>query len=413
MSIVGTRVVRTEDPRLLTAGGIYVDDLRLPELTGAARVTFVRSPLAHALITGIDVSAAREEPGVVAVLTAKDIDDLPAPPEAPMAEPLLATGRVRFAGEPVAIVITDEAYRGEDAAELVSVDYEPLQASSTTSDALAGTTLLFPQTGSNMAGKGGRDKFDEAPFDACDVVVERTIVNQRVAPVPLEVRAAAAVWEGVGPGGRPPGSPGDGHLTFWASTQNAQLTRVILAGALGLDPSAIRVIAPDVGGGFGAKVGVDRDVIAVAWAARRLGRPLRWVETRTENLIAMTHGRAQRQTIKIGGTRDGRILAYRLDTVQDGGAYPRLGQFLATLTLLMAGGPYDIPDVQAGFRVVVTNATPISAYRGAGQAGGDGCGRARGRPVRRGDRHGPCGGAAAQPGAPGQVPLHGRERRGV
>ena len=371
MSIVGTRVVRIEDPRLLTAGGTYVDDLRVPELTGAARVTFVRSPLAHALITGIDVSAARSEPGVVAVLTAKDIDDLPAPPEAPMAEPLLAVDRVRYAGEPVAIVITDDAYRGEDAAELVSVDYEPLQAVIEYNDALEGSVLLFPDAGSNIAADGGRDKFGDGPFDACDVVVERTIVNQRVAPVPLEVRAAAAVWDGAAPAqaqaadGAEPAAAG--RLTFWASTQNAQLTRLIVAGALGLDMSAVRVIAPDVGGGFGAKVGVDRDVIAVAWAARKLGRSLRWVETRTENLLAMTHGRAQQQVIKIGGTRDGRILAYRLDTVQDGGAYPRLGQFLASLTMMMAGGPYDIPDVQAGFRVIVTNTTPISAYRGAGR----------------------------------------------
>jgi carbon-monoxide dehydrogenase large subunit len=354
MSIVGTRVVRTEDPRLLTAGGTYVDDLRVPELTRALRLTFVRSPLAHALITGIDVSAALGEPGVVAVLTAKDLDDLPSPPDAPMGEPLLAVDRVRFAGEPVAVVVTDDAYRGEDAAELVIVDYEPLAAVIDYDDALDGETLLFPETGSNVARTGGRDEFDDAPFDDCDVVVERTIVNQRVAPVPLEVRAAAAAWN-------------NDHLTFWTSTQNAQLTRVTVAGALGLDPSAVRVIAPDVGGGFGAKVGVDRDVIAVAWAARRLRRSLRWVETRSENLVAMTHGRAQRQTIKIGGTRDGRILGYRLDIVQDCGAYPRLGQFLATLTKLMAGGPYDIPAVQAGFQVVVTNTTPISAYRGAGR----------------------------------------------
>ncbi len=371
MSIVGTRVVRTEDPRLLTAGGTYVDDLRVPELTGAARVTFVRSPLAHALISGIDVSAARAEPGVVAVLTARDMDDLPVPPDSPMGEPLLAIDRVRYVGEPVAVVVTDDAYRGEDAAELVSVDYEPLPAVIDYGDALAGATLLFPATGSNIAGEGGRDKFDDGVFDGCDVVVERTIVNQRVAPVPLEVRAAAAVWDSAPPADTQAAKDTEpaagGRLTFWASTQNAQLTRAILAGALGLPPSAVRVIAPDVGGGFGAKVGVDRDAIAVAWATRRLGRPLRWVETRTENLLAMTHGRAQQQTVKIGGTRDGRVLAYRLDTVQDGGAYPRLGQFLVSLTMLMAGGPYDIPNVQAGFRVIVTNATPISAYRGAGR----------------------------------------------
>jgi carbon-monoxide dehydrogenase large subunit len=155
LSILGTRVVRTEDPRLLTAGGTYVDDLRVPELTGAARVTFVRSPLAHALITGIDVSAARGEPGVVAVLTAQDIDDVPAPPEVPMGEPLLAVDRVRYAGEPVALVITDDAYRGEDAAELVSVDYEPLKAVIDFGDAIDGATLLFPGAGTSRQRRPG------------------------------------------------------------------------------------------------------------------------------------------------------------------------------------------------------------------------------------------------------------------
>ncbi len=355
MSIVGTRVARTEDPRLLTVGATYVDDLRVPALSGALRVTFVRSPLAHALVTGIDVSAAREQPGVVAVLTAKDLDDLPAPRDAPMAEPLLAADRVRFAGEPVAIVVTADAYQGEDAAELVSVDYEPLAAVIDFADALDGGTLLFPAAGSNIAGTGGTDSYADAAFNGCDVVLERTIVNQRVAPVPLEVRAAAAVWA-------------DEHLTFWASTQNAQLTRRIVGRALGLGASAVRVIAPDVGGGFGAKIGADRDMIAVAWAAKRIGRPLRWVETRSENLVAMTHGRAQRQGIKIGGMRDGRILAYRLDIVQDCGAYPRLGRVLPSLTSLMAGGPYDIADVQAGFRAVVSKATIANTPVSCGNA---------------------------------------------
>ncbi len=362
MSILGTRVVRTEDPRLLTVGGTYVDDLRAPELSGAAQVTFVRSPVAHALITGIDASAARAEPGVVAVFTASDLDDVapPAPgpftpPDAPpMLEPLLATDRVRFVGEPVAIVVTDSLYQGEDAAELVSVDYEPLRPVVSIEDALTGETLLFPDAGTNIGGAAGRDGFDDTAFDGCDIVIERTIVNQRLAAVPLEVRAAAAVMH-------------NDRLTVWASTQNAQLAQGILIGTLQLDPAAIRVVAPDVGGGFGAKIGLDRDAILVAWAARRTGRPVRWIETRSENLVAMTHGRAQRHIIKIGGSRDGRITAYRLDVVQDSGAYPRFGAFLAGLTQLMATGPYDIPNVQAGFQAVVTNTTPIAAYRGAGR----------------------------------------------
>ncbi len=353
MSILGTRVVRTEDPRLLTAGGTYTDDLRLPELTGALRVTFVRSPVAHAEITGIDAKAALDSPGVVAVLTAADADDLPPAASRQATEPLLATDRVRYAGEPVAIVLTEDGYQGEDAAELVSVDYQPLAAAAGVDAALADESLLFPAAGSNVLRSGGGPAPDGA-FDGCDVVVQRTFPNQRVAPVPLEVRAAAATWSG-------------GRLTLWASTQNAQQARDQVAEALGLDAAAVRVITPDVGGGFGAKIATDRDTIVVAWAARRLGRPLRWVETRNENLLGMVHGRAQRHTVRIGGTRDGRILAYHLDIVQDCGAYPRFGLFLPNLTQLMASGVYDLPYCGSSFQVVATNTTPISAYRGAGR----------------------------------------------
>ena len=353
MSIMGTRVLRTEDPRLLTHGGVYTDDLRVPELTGAAYVTVVRSPLAHALITGIDTSAAAGMPGVVAVLTAAD---LPAPPEGgdPTAEPLLAGDRVRYVGEPVALVLTEGRYQGEDAAELVSVDYDPLPAVPGVEAALTGETLLFPGTDSNVLGTGTAGECDDAAFDACDVVIERTIVNQRLAPVPLEPRAMAAAWTG-------------GRLTIWSSTQNPQLARGAIAGTLGMDPAILRVITPDVGGGFGAKVAVDRDAIAVAWAAKHTGHAVRWIESRSENMVGMVHGRAQRQTYKIGGTRDGRVLAYRLDVVQDCGAFNRLGAFLAQLTVLMAAGVYDLAHAGASFRAVVTTTTPIAAYRGAGR----------------------------------------------
>jgi aerobic carbon-monoxide dehydrogenase large subunit len=353
MSIMGTRVLRTEDPRLLTHGGVYTDDLRVPELTGAAYVTVVRSPLAHALITGIDTSAAAGMPGVVAVLTAAD---LPAPPEGgdPTAEPLLAGDRVRYVGEPVALVLTEGRYQGEDAAELVSVDYDPLPAVPGVEAALTGETLLFPGTDSNVLGTGTAGECDDAAFDACDVVIERTIVNQRLAPVPLEPRAMAAAWTG-------------GRLTIWSSTQNPQLARGAIAGTLGMDPATLRVITPDVGGGFGAKVAVDRDAIAVAWAAKHTGHAVRWIESRSESMVGMVHGRAQRQTYKIGGTRDGRVLAYRLDVVQDCGAFNRLGAFLAQLTVLMAAGVYDLAHAGASFRAVVTTTTPIAAYRGAGR----------------------------------------------
>src|SRR5262252_3966587 len=353
MSIMGTRVLRTEDPRLLTQGGVYTDDLRLPELTGAAYVTFVRSPVAHALITGIDASAATEVPGVVAVLTSAD---LPAPPEGadPTTEPLLATDRVRYVGEPVALVLTEGRYQGEDAAELVSVDYDLLPAVTGIEDALTGETLLFPGKEDNLLGTGATGEGDGTSFDGCDVVIERTIVNKRLAPVPLEPRAMAAAWTG-------------DRLTIWSSTQNAQLARGAIAGTLGMDPATVRVITPDVGGGFGAKVAVDRDAIAVAWAAKHTGHAVRWIESRSENMVAMVHGRGQRQAYKIGGTRDGRVLAYRLDVVQDCGAFDRLGAFLAQLTTLMAAGVYDLPQAGATFRAVATTTTPIAAYRGAGR----------------------------------------------
>ena len=371
MSILGTRVIRTEDPRLLTSGGVYVDDLREPDLAGAARATFVRSTIAHALIKGIDASAALEAPGVVAVLTVADMTDIPAPPPAPepspddppsegpvplggvWSEPLLAVDRVRYVGEPVAIVLTDSTYQGEDAAELVSVDYEPLPAVPSIEAALRGDTLLNPDAGTNVCVTGGGDVSDDSIFDGCDIIVEGDIVNQRVAALPMEGRATAAVWK-------------DGKLTVWTSTQNAQLSRLILT-AIGLPPDAIRVVAPDVGGGFGAKIGVDREQILIAWAAKHTGRAVRWVETRNENLMAMTQGRAQLHHIKLGGDREGHIKAYRLDVVQDSGGYSRMGGFLPMLTNLMAPGVYDIPAVQAAYKAVVTNGTPIAAYRGAGR----------------------------------------------
>ena len=371
MSVLGTRVIRTEDPRLLTTGGVYVDDLRTPELSAAARLTFVRSPVAHARITGIDTAEACLEPGVIAVLTAADMDDLPPPEPAegegggeggPAAlsglwsEPLLAADTVRFVGEPVAVVITDGHYQGEDAADLVSVDYDPLPAVVGPLAAVADETLLFPAAGTNIAVRSAVST-DDTPFRDCEVVVEQDIINQRVACLPMEGRATAAAYQG-------------GKLTVWHSSQNAQRCRVTLASTLGMDPGQIRVVVPDVGGGFGAKVGIDRDAIIVAWAARKLagsGRALRWAETRSENLVGMTQGRAQLHHVKIGGSRDGRILAYRIDIIQDTGAYPRSGGFLPGLTCLMAPGVYDIPEVQAGFRVAVSNATPIHAYRGAGR----------------------------------------------
>jgi carbon-monoxide dehydrogenase large subunit len=361
LSILGTRVLRTEDPRFLTTGGVYTEDVVDERLEGACHVFFVRSPVAHARINGVDVSAALEAPGVVAAFSGADLADLPVIPpaaaglmNAEMTQRLLATDKVRFVGEPVAVVVTEEPYQGEDAIELVSVDYDPLPA-------VLGfdpddSSLLFEAAGTNVAGNWGEaSSLKPDLFDGCEVIVTHTIINQRVAPAPMETRAAAAVWGD------------DGRLTAWVPNQGAQGTRDSLVTLLGLEAGQVRVITPDVGGAFGAKFGADPEHAVVAWVSRQLGRPARWTETRYENLIAMTHGRAQQHTITIGGSRDGDVQAYRLVIVQDAGAYPKIGAILPFLTILMTTGPYAIPKAEAIAKVVVTNTTPIGAYRGAGR----------------------------------------------
>ena len=360
MSILGTRVIRTEDPRFLTTGGVYTDDMRLP---GACHVHFVRSAVAHARILSVDVGAALEAPGVIAAFTGADLADLPqAPPPMPgminaqMSQPLLATDTVRYVGEPLAVVVTEGRYQGEDAANLVDVDYEMLPAVVDMGEAESSQTVLFPAAGSNIAASfGDRSALAAGLFDGCDVVVSRTIVNQRVAPAPMETRAAVASWDE------------DGKLTAWIPNQGAQGTKGALAGMLGLDPAKLRVVTPDVGGAFGAKFGADPEHAVVCWVARQLGRPARWAESRNENLLGMTHGRAQRQTVTIGGSRDGKVAAYRIEILQDSGAYPKFGAFLPALTILMAPGPYAFPRAEAIATSVVTNTTPVGAYRGAGR----------------------------------------------
>ena len=360
MSILGTRVVRTEDPVFLTGSRTYTDDLTDERLAGALHLTLVRSPLAHARIRSVDTRAAREAPGVVEVVTGEQVDLAPprlAPrvPEA-MRRPFLATDTVRFVGEPVAAVLTEQRYQGPDAAELVDVDYDPLPAVVDLRAAASDEVLLFPEAGTNTAAEFGSDEEPDGDFFAgCEVVVTQEIVNQRLAAVPLETRAAAAVWGD------------DGRLTLFCSTQNPHMARDDVARWLGIDPGRVRIIAPDVGGGFGAKIGADPEFALVAWLARRVGRPVRWSETRSENLTGMVHGRAQHQTVTIGGTRDGKVLAYRLDILADAGAYPRLGAVLPSFTCRMAPGVYDIPKVRSHARAVVTTTTSTAAYRGAGR----------------------------------------------
>ncbi|HTW20248.1 MAG TPA: xanthine dehydrogenase family protein molybdopterin-binding subunit [Mycobacteriales bacterium] len=358
-SILGTRVSRVEDPEFLTTGAVYTEDLVDERLANAARITFVRAPIAHARITSIDTSAALAADGCVAVFTAEDLTDVPAQkPMLPMypeqvAQPLLATDRVRFVGEPVAIVVHEGRYSGEDIAELVEVDYEPLPPVIDPKDALTGDSLLFPAMEDNVVLR--RDTDEQADlFADCEVVITQEVLNQRVAVAPLESRSAAAVWA-------------DGRLTTWIPNQGAQSTQQSVGEMLGLPLEQVRVITPAVGGAFGAKFGADPEAALVGWAARRLGRPTTWAETRSENMVGMTHGRAQVQTVSIGGDRDGNVKAYKLHVLQDSGAYPRFGAVLPSLTLLMAPAVYDIDRVELSFVSVVTNTTPLGAYRGAGR----------------------------------------------
>jgi carbon-monoxide dehydrogenase large subunit len=360
MSVLGTRVVRVEDPKFLTTGGVYTADLTEhddPRLAGAVSVSFVRSMLAHGTVAGIDIDDARDAAGVLGVHVAADLAAHGLGPAGggtnPLARPWLAADRVRFVGEPLAVVVTERADQGEDAAEAVFADIEPLTAVIGPEAAATDEVLLFPDTGTNTV---GAFNFGEEPtlFDGCEVVVRQRIVNQRVAACPLETRSAAAVWEG-------------DQLTMWVSTQSAHSARQSLMAAFGLEDHQVRVIAPDVGGGFGAKISLGPEEVLVAWAAKAHGRPARWHETRSESMVGMGHGRAQVNVAEIGGRRDGTIEAYKLTVLQDAGAYPGVGASLPFMTRAMAPGVYDIERVESTTATVVTNTTVIDAYRGAGR----------------------------------------------
>jgi carbon-monoxide dehydrogenase large subunit len=350
--MIGQRVRRREDPRFLTGNGRYVDDL---ELDGALWATFVRSEYAHATITEIDTS---ELPDGAQVFTAADIDLGPPRPMFPMIEehmgrPPVATDKVRFVGEIIAIVVTETSPTGVDAAERVWAEMEPLPAVTDERAALTDETLLFEEAGTNVAMADGPAEPSADLFDGCDIVVEGELNSQRIHVAPIEPRATAAVWE-------------NGRLKIWLSTQTPHQDRDALAKALGVEPDRVHVIAPDVGGGFGGKGLLPEDVL-VAWLARKLDRPVRWTETRSEHMVAMGHGRGQRMWFTLGGTRDGILKALHLRLLQDSGAYPGVGAILPTLTRLMASGVYRIPRIEVRFDSVVTNTSPTAALRGAGR----------------------------------------------
>ncbi len=360
MSILGTSVVRTEDPQLLTAGGNYVDEMAPPN---ALHATFVRSVMAHAEIAAVDAADALAVDGVVGVFTAADLALEPVPPSMPllnqdMARTWLASDRVRFVGEAVAVVVSTTREAGVDAAELVVVDYEPLTPVVSTTDAAAGETVLYPGAGTNVA-FAVPSKADDDFFDGCEVTVDLAFRNHRLAPCPLEARAASAHWQR--------DAEGREHLTQVSSTQGAHGTRDTLAGALGLETDQVRVICPDVGGGFGAKNGGYPEDIVVALVARHLDRPVRWAETRSESMLGLVHGRGCDFTATIGGTRDGRVLAYKVFSLQDAGGHAAIGAILPFISARMASGVYDIAKVDFSAQSVVTNTVPMGAYRGAGR----------------------------------------------
>ena len=358
MPLVGTPVARREDRRLLTGDARYIADLDLP---GCLSVTYVTSPIAHAVIRTVDVDAARSAPGVVDVVTAADLDIGPQPQISPaypptMARPLLADGRMRFVGEAVVAIVSETDAQGEDAAELVGIDYDPLPAVTKLDVAERGEVLLFPEAGTNVVTtrEGGSEAVGDT-LAGCDVVVSAALVNQRLAPCPLEGRAGASLWGD------------DGRLVHWSSCQGAHPVRAVMAEVHGLSPDQVRVIAPDTGGSFGAKARPHPEEILLPWLARRSGRPVRWVPPRSTDMVGLGHSRAQRQQVEIGGDRDGTIRALRIRIDGDAGSYPMVGPLLVANTAVMSAGAYRIPVVQWSTRAFVTNTTPIVAYRGAGR----------------------------------------------
>ncbi len=322
--------------------------------------------MAHARIV-VDTSNAKTMPGVLAIYTGSDLDvsmvlpgAIPVFPDPMLNRPLLANNRVRFVGEPVAVVLAEHPFQGVDAAEAVLVDYDPLPAVVDPELALADEVVLYEEVGSNLAiDFSSLDMAtgltDTAFFDECEIVVHGRVAHPRVHPAPIEVRSAAAAWDG-------------DSLSVWISNQSPHGAKRSLEGLYGEKAvEGIRVVVGDVGGGFGSKIDLYPEEALLPWLASESGRPVRWFETRTENMVAMGPGRGHIHRFTIGGTRSGDLTHYQLDVLVDSGAYTRIGAFLPMFTLPMTVGVYEIPNVETAARSVVTNTTPLEAYRGAGR----------------------------------------------
>jgi carbon-monoxide dehydrogenase large subunit len=344
---LGGAVRRREDPRLVTGAGQYTDDVRRD---GCLHAAFVRSTFAHARITSFDAAAATRMLGVVGVFRAQDlglepVDSLGA---------LRSSEPARFVGDAIAVVVAETRAQAVDAAASVIVDYQALPVVVDPEAALQpGATVIHPDRGDNLAFAG--ELGDEGALDGAEVVVRGRFLNQRLAGVPIEANTVLAEPDG------------EGGIRMWVSTQVPFSVRMDVASAIGLPESKVRVIAPDVGGGFGAKLMTYPEQSVLGALALKLGRAVRWFEFRSENMVAMTHGRAQIQDVALGATRDGKLVGLEFSVIGNAGAYPGLGAILSFTTGQMSSGVYDIPKIKFSTRVAITNTTVMSAYRGAGR----------------------------------------------
>ncbi len=360
---VGRALRRKEDPRLITGRARYVDDISLPGTLWAA---IVRSPEAHAKITSIDTSAAKERADVHAVFTGRDLSDLIGPlpcawvpPGVELNNPEhwpLARDEVNHVGDPVAVVLGEDRYAVIDAAEGVVVEYESLPVVTDPEKAIEGGPFVHEQLGTNKVHEWSLSGGDlDAGFAEAEVVIERRVVNHRTAGAPIEPRGVLAEHRA-------------GSLTLWSSTQVPHFVRLFLAILLGMSEERVRVIAPEVGGGFGAKLQIYGEEILAAWCSRKTGRPVKWIETRTENMAVTHQGRDQIAHVKMGAKKDGTVTAWHVKILADFGAYNMLlTPLIPSLGAFVMGGCYKIPNVQTDIVGVFTNKCPTDAIRGAGR----------------------------------------------
>jgi carbon-monoxide dehydrogenase large subunit len=360
---VGRSLRRKEDPRLIQGQASYVDDINL---TGQLWAAWVRSPEAHAKIVSIDTSAAKARDGVVAVYTNEDLDmeaGLPmawVPPGIEVNTPdhwVLAKGEVKHVGDPVALVVGNDRYTVVDAAEDVIVDYDPLPVVTDPEAALEdGSPLVHEQFGTNKVCEwslGGGDL--EAGFAEADVIIERRVVNHRIAGAAIEPRAVLADFRA-------------DKLTVYSSTQVPHFLRLFLSILLGISEDRVRAVAPEVGGAFGSKLQIYAEEIGCAWASRKLGRPVKWVETRSEGMMVTHHGRDQIDKVRVGAKRDGTMTAFHATIIADLGAYQMLlTPMIPPLSAFVMCGVYKTPAVQTDVIDVMTNKFPTDAIRGAGR----------------------------------------------